>query len=491
LTALGLAVGVGLVIVVNALSSGLDAAQATVLQPLTGVGTDMTVTRPLKLSATGGNPFASLSPAERAQLRSENGGSRLGFRSLAKPGKHFSVDRFRISTQLTFPASKVTRISGLSSVQGAAGALTLTDTHISGTMPKVSQQQTQPGAGATGGGFGGPPGGGGFGGAPGGAPGGGGFSGPNGINLTSMSVTGVDGSKPALGAVTPGQVIGGRYFSKSGDAYGAILSDSYAKSQNLTVGKTFTLGGKTFHVIGVASSPLGGSASDVYVELATLQKVAGFAGRVNTVQVRAQTVSAVSTVQSEISRTLSGAQVTTAKALANRVGGSLKDAQSLSNTLGLALELVGLLAAILIAILLTLSSVTKRTREIGTLKAIGWSQTLVVRQIGLEALVQGLVGGVLGAVIGVAGAGVLGALGIKLTASVAAPAQQTGPFGFGRFAQSTLTTGSSAVHLTAPVSPGLILAAIGLATLAGLIAGAVGGLRASRLRPALALRALE
>ena len=43
LTALGLAVGVGLVVTVTALSNGLDRAQDKVLKPLTGVGTDMSV----------------------------------------------------------------------------------------------------------------------------------------------------------------------------------------------------------------------------------------------------------------------------------------------------------------------------------------------------------------------------------------------------------------------------------------------------------------
>ena len=50
LTAIGLGIGVGLVVAVNALSAGLDEAQDKVLAPLTGVGTDMTVTRPLTRS---------------------------------------------------------------------------------------------------------------------------------------------------------------------------------------------------------------------------------------------------------------------------------------------------------------------------------------------------------------------------------------------------------------------------------------------------------
>jgi hypothetical protein len=55
LTALGLAVGVGLVVTVSALSKGLDNAQDRVLKPLTGVGTDMSVTRPLRVSGSGSN----------------------------------------------------------------------------------------------------------------------------------------------------------------------------------------------------------------------------------------------------------------------------------------------------------------------------------------------------------------------------------------------------------------------------------------------------
>ncbi len=46
---LGLGVGVALVVTLTALSDGLDRAQEEVLEPLTGVGTDMSVTRPIDL----------------------------------------------------------------------------------------------------------------------------------------------------------------------------------------------------------------------------------------------------------------------------------------------------------------------------------------------------------------------------------------------------------------------------------------------------------
>ena len=413
LTALGLGVGVGLVVTVTALSTGLDRAQAKVLKPLTGVGTDMSVSRPISVpssSSNGGPGFPRLSEKERQELQSENGGARLGLRNLGKPGSHFTRDSFLSTSQLSFPASKVKTVSGIANVDSAAGGLTLTALHVSGTVPKQQDQG--------GGGFGGP-------------PVGGQRQGPRSINFDSLTVTGVDQARKALGAVTPGQIASGRYFS-AGSKREAILNISYARRKGLGLGDKVTLGGKKFTVVGLARTPLGGQASDVYVKLAQLQKLADRVGRVNTIYVRASSASKVSSVASAIRSSFSGSSVTTAKDLAKRVSGSLVDAKNLTKKLGTALELVGLLAAVLIATLLTLSSVAKRTRELGTLKAVGWSQKRVVRQVTGESLLQGLLGGAIGVVLGIAGALAIDAIGIDLKATVASassgpPASASGP----------------------------------------------------------------
>src|SRR5207302_9430530 len=224
-----------------------------------------------------------------------------------------------------------------------------------------------------------------------------------------------------------------RYFSSTGNAYQAILGDSYARSKNLNVGDTIKLGGKTFNIVGLSKAPLGGQAADVYVELGTLQKLSNRVGRVNTVQVRADSAGAVGSVSKGIESSFTGAQVTTAKDLADRVGGSLVDAKNLSNDLGTALAIVALAAAFLIASLLTLSSVTKRVRELGTLKALGWRQALVVRQVTGESLAQGLLGGVVGVALGVGGALLITAFSPTLTATVAQATNAVGPRGPGAF----------------------------------------------------------
>jgi ABC-type antimicrobial peptide transport system permease subunit len=304
-----------------------------------------------------------------------------------------------------------------------------------------------------------------------------------------MTVTGVDTTHPALGAITPGQVTRGRYFR---DAAGreAVLNLSYARRRNIGVGDSITLGGKAFTVVGLAETPLGGQSADVYVRLGVLQQLSGRVGRVNTVQARATSSDQVADVSRRIEGSFSGASVTTAKDLAGRVSGSLVDAKNLADKLGTALALVALLAAFLIASLLTLSSVAKRIRELGTLKALGWSQRRVVGQVTGESVLQGLLGGLLGIVVGIGGAALIGALAPSLDATVAAQAS-VGPRLIGPFGQGSVTTGSTTVSLDAPVSIAVLALAVALALLGGLVSGAFGGLRAARLRPADALRHID
>src|SRR5687768_545348 len=151
LTALGLAVGVGLVVTVTALSNGLDRAQDKVLKPLTGVGTDMSVSRPLRASGTGSDetfrpgPGPRLSQGEQEALRKENGGARVGLQNLGEPGERFSTDNFVSMSQLSFPESEQEKVDRLSGVESSAGALTLSAVHISGRVPEASQQGGPPG----------------------------------------------------------------------------------------------------------------------------------------------------------------------------------------------------------------------------------------------------------------------------------------------------------------------------------------------------------
>ena len=467
LTALGLAVGVGLVVIVGALSRGLDDAQEEVLEPLTGVGTDLAVSRPIVVPGNGssagggaGDPFTELSDREQRRLQRENKDHSAAFdySDLGEPGERFSRESL-LASQLSVPSSEVAEMRGLDGAEDAAATLTLRALLVEGEVPESGEVANPHGPGG-------------------------------GFRFSDRAVSGVDVRKPELAMVTPDQISAGRYLSGIPEqARGEAVADlGYARQNGVGVGDETAIAGEQFEVVGLASAPLGGDASDVYVELGGLQELSDREGRVNRIQVRADSSEAVAALADRIERQLKGAEVVTAADLVDRVGGSLEDADDLSSRLGTALAIVALMAAFSIATLLTLSSVQKRIRELGTLKALGWRQRLVVRQVTGESLITGALGGLLGAAMGIGGAAIIDAIGPTLEASV--EAQPGAGFG-GPFGQGNVSAGSTDVVLGAPVDPGPLLLAIALAIVGGLLAGAAGGLRAARLRPAEALRSAE
>src|SRR5262249_61498061 len=164
-------------------------------------------------------------------------------------------------------------------------------------------------------------------------------------------------------------------------------------------------------------------------------------------------------VQKEIEQGLgAGAQVASAKQVADSISGSLVNASNLSHSLGIVLAIVAAAAAFLLAVLLTLTSVGKRVREIGTLKALGWSQPLVLRQIVGECLATGILGGLVGVVLGILAATAIDAFGPTLGASTTTGANAA--FGLGN---ALARTASTSVSLNAPLTIELVVLRFALA----------------------------
>src|SRR5207249_4932532 len=189
-----------------------------------------------------------------------------------------------------------------------------------------------------------------------------------------------------------------------------------------------TLNNIDFTVSGLAQPPLGGQAADVYVSLENLRTLSNRDGRANVLLVRATKAADVEALTKSIEQAFPGATVTSAKDLAKNISGSLVDAGNLARRLGRVLAVVVMVAAFLVAALLTLSSVNKRVRELGTLKAIGWRQGLVVRQVVGESVVQGVLGGLLGAAAGVGSAALAARLVPALRATAAVTTNAGGGF---------------------------------------------------------------
>jgi ABC-type antimicrobial peptide transport system permease subunit len=274
----------------------------------------------------------------------------------------------------------------------------------------------------------------------------------------------------------------------------AVIDADYAKSQNLKVGSKITVAGKSFTVVGVVLAAQGVTDADVYIPLARAQSLANMSGEVNTVYVSAASASDIAAVSAEISKAMPSATVTTSSDLASEVTGSLSSASTLANNLGKWLAVAVLAAAFALASILTVSAVSRRVREFGTLKAIGWRSRRIVRQVMGESLVIGIAGGAAGVALGFGGAALIDKLAPKLSA-VEGPSLPTaaGTAVLGKLSQqlSSASTHTVYVTLTAPVTLSAIGLAVALALAGGLLAGMFGGWRAARLRPAAALAKVE
>jgi putative ABC transport system permease protein len=168
---------------------------------------------------------------------------------------------------------------------------------------------------------------------------------------------------------------------------------------------------------------------------------------------------------------------------ASEVGGAVATASGLAADLGTWVAVAALIASFAAAALLTLASVTRRVREFGTLKALGWPARMITVQVLTETAVVGVAGTLAGVVFGFAGADLVSALGPTLTVNVTAlPALSPSPKG-----TPAAPDGPVPVHFSAPVSPGIVALAVALGILGTLLAGALGAWRAARLSPATAL----
>ena len=308
----------------------------------------------------------------------------------------------------------------------------------------------------------------------------------------------MDTSNQTLGPLSSTTVTSGRTFTTS-DAKGkvVVLDKGYAKQKSLKVGSTVKISSTKFTVVGINSSA--SAVANMYIPLYWGQKLSGNKGKVNQIYVRATSSTQIAKVKAEIKKALPGATVTTSQDLAKQVSGSLSSASTLANRLGRWLAIAALVAAVAVASLLTLSTVSRRVREFGTLKAIGWRSRRVVGQVVGEALVQGIAGGIVGVGLGYACTKLISHFAPSLQATVGSTGQSSsGGGGFpggggsgGPGAAFRSLTHTVTVALKAPMSLSLLALAIGLAICAGLIAGGLGGWRASRLSPADALRRVD
>lgn len=253
------------------------------------------------------------------------------------------------------------------------------------------------------------------------------------------------------------QILSGRHFRDGHPE--VMLGDLLADELKKKVGDTLEIQSSPFTVCAIYHGGSGLQADAVIMPLDQLQELSSLEGKVSTFDVRLRPAPAgespehyLKRAQAQIEAALPGLRAVPAAERAHN-----NQFVELAHASAWGTSSIALLIGILGIANTMAMSVHERTREIGILRALGWKRGQVLILIELEAAILGLGGGFLGIA-----------------------------FGWGALYMLAALPQTASIVSTSP--PAFLLAeALGVAVLAGLIAGALPGWRAAQLSPVEAL----
>jgi len=316
------------------------------------------------------------------------------------------------------------------------------------------------------------------------------------ISRPLYTITGVSLNSSFIDSysVLPTDITAGRALQE-GDSGVVLMSSNLTDYYGVGVGDTIEIYGESFTIVGIYEPTSQGRTEgrEVYMNISDAQTVTDNVGNVSRFDVYAEDVSYVDGIAEVIKAAYSDLYVTTYEdRLANlenmqeRYTQSLDNAEStLAQTQATATEeiIVAVAATSLIVLFVMLYTVRERTKEIGILKAIGFSNWNIMSQFMLEGILISIIAGVVGVAIGSIGAPILTSL---LLPRVNLFSGSSGRFQLGFGSVNPGTTGSTTT--TASLTPDLILLAFGAAMLLGALGSLYPAWRASRTSPMEALR---
>jgi len=298
-------------------------------------------------------------------------------------------------------------------------------------------------------------------------------------------------------SILPTNITAGRNLLQ-GDSAVVLLNSNLTAYFGVGVGDKVEIYGESFTVVGVYDEAGQGrfEARSAYMNITDAQTAAGLTGNVSRLDVYAENVSDVDSIAEVISVAYTSLQVTTYKDRLSQLDNtqtmyneSLTSAQAtVSQTETVATQeiMIAVVATSLIVLFVMLYTVRERTKEIGTLKAIGFSNWNVMSQFMLEGMLLSLVAGLVGIAIGTVGAPLLsGILLPQISGSSGNSQFRPGAANAGNFGNFEIL-GASTVTVT--VSLQTMLIAIGAAVLLGVLGSLYPAWRAARTRPAEAMR---
>jgi len=288
-------------------------------------------------------------------------------------------------------------------------------------------------------------------------------------------------------SVQPSNIVEGRKLNED-DNRSILLGIELENYFSVAVGRSVNIGDYSFLVVGFFDAGNRFVNRYAYVSLDDAQAMFDQPGEVSQIRVFAESVEDVNNIANEIESTYGDSvSVTTQSDLLQRIPGLFQEtentvASQLAQMNNVASQeiLIAIVAGGLIVFLTMIYAVRERTKEIGILKALGFTNWNITSQFMLEGGIIGLVGGLVGCLIGSFGAPLLSSV---LLPHVSLPTGFSGGFG-------PLSSQLATQQLTAHVMPdaSLILFSLGIAVILGVVGSLYPSWWASRKRPAEALK---
>jgi putative ABC transport system permease protein len=196
---------------------------------------------------------------------------------------------------------------------------------------------------------------------------------------------------------------GANRFPDSADDV-AILGEEAAEYYDATVGRDVIINGQTLQVVGVLErSSMDSVNISAVVPLPTAQRLFGKEGTVSAVLLTAGDVNEVEEVAATLRQDYPVLEVTTQDDMLAEAEKLLQMPMFYMSTM----SLTAFIVAVAVIMSTMVMSVMERTREIGTLRALGASRRLILSTILAEIFVLGLIGGIPGTLLSVPMAAVM------------------------------------------------------------------------------------
>ena len=284
-----------------------------------------------------------------------------------------------------------------------------------------------------------------------------------------MRSTGTEANVPFRGVSTRApelredfRLVAGRMFEPGKDEV-IVGRGAFAQFGNVDLGREVVWGSQTWKVVGVFEAGGSVSESEVWTDLTVLQGVYRRGNSVQIVRVRLESPASLGVLE----RWLDADPRIDATVRTERdfYADQSRVLIAMIRYVGTTIALLMGIGAVFAALNTMYSAVSTRTREIATLRALGFGAAPVVVSVLLEAMVLGLLGGVAG------GALVYAALN----------GYQASTLNFASFSQVTFAF---------TVTPGLLVTGLGYSLILGLVGGLLPALRAARLPVTEGLREL-